>query len=65
MFTGLIQGVGTLLAVDLIGATEFAYTWWAWYVGDVIGILLFTPLTLAVLDRQDPLWRERRRLPPA
>ncbi len=64
VLAGLVSptiGVGTLLAVGLIGATEFAYTWWAWYVGDVIGILLFTPLTLAVLDRQDPLWRERRR----
>ncbi len=54
-------GTSALAAAGLIGSTEFAYTWWTWYVGDVIGILLFTPLILALLNRQDPLWRERRR----
>ena len=71
LFGGVLAGVvsttigtGTLTAAGLIGATEFAYTWWTWYVGDVIGILVIAPLTLALLDRQDPLWRERRRRLP-
>ncbi len=64
VLAGLVSAsVGTvgLGAFGQIGDTAFAYTWWTWYVGDVIGILVFAPLTLALLERRDPLWRDRRR----
>lgn len=64
VLAGLVSAsVGTagLGAIGQIGVTDWAYTWWTWYLGDVIGILIFAPLTLALLDRRDPLWRDRRR----
>ena len=50
-----------LAAAGLIAPAEVAFTWWNWYVGDCLGVLVFAPLTLALLNRSDPLWRERRR----
>jgi diguanylate cyclase (GGDEF)-like protein len=64
VLAGLVSAsVGTagLGAFGQIGVADLAYTWWTWYVGDVIGILVFAPLTLALLERRDPLWRDRRR----
>ena len=54
-------GVTGLAAGGLITRTQVAFTWWNWYVGDTLGVLVFAPLTLALLERTDPLWRERRR----
>ena len=50
-----------LHAAGVIGRAEVLYTWWNWYVGDTLGVLVFAPLTLCLLNRQDSLWRERRR----
>lgn len=54
-------GTAGLRIFGPLSASEVLYTWWTWYVGDVIGILVFAPLTLALLERRDALWRERRR----
>lgn len=54
-------GVTGLLCGGIIGNAELLFTWWNWYVGDTLGVLVFAPLTLSLLNRQDPLWRERRR----
>lgn len=41
--------------------SEVLYHWWTWYIGDALGIMLFTPLSLCfLLDRQE-IWRDRRR----
>ena len=54
-------GVLALWGSGQIGGPGVLSTWWTWYIGDVIGILVFAPLTLMLLSRGDPLWRERRR----
>lgn len=56
------MGVSGLHAAGVIDRSEFFFTWWTWYVGDALGVLVFAPLTLCLLQRQDGLWRERRRL---
>lgn len=55
-------GTAALLASGQIVPRAISFTWWTWYVGDVIGILVFAPLTLLVLNRHNALWRDRRRL---
>ncbi|WP_295447844.1 CHASE domain-containing protein [uncultured Thiodictyon sp.] len=54
-------GVTGLAVAGLIEGAGGAFTWWNWYVGDVLGVLVFAPLTLGLLNRADPLWSDRRR----
>lgn|GEM_PF-2062093 len=35
-------GTGSLLAVGLIQYSNAAFGWWTWWVGDTIGVLIFT-----------------------
>ncbi len=50
-----------LLAAGVIDRAEFLFTWWNWYVGDALGVLVFAPLSLCFLGRADRLWLERRQ----
>ena len=62
---GLISasfGASALLASSQIGRGAFFTAWWTWYVGDVIGTMVFSPLSLLILNRHNALWRERQRL---
>lgn len=54
-------GVASLYAVGSITFARAPFTWWNWYVSDTLGILVFAPLTLCWLNRQDSLWQERLR----
>jgi PAS domain S-box-containing protein len=54
-------GVTMLYGAGIIEISEFPFTWWNWYVGDVLGIFVFAPLTLCLLNGSDELWSERRR----
>ncbi|MEI6223691.1 MAG: CHASE domain-containing protein [Deltaproteobacteria bacterium] len=65
---GLLAGVVSasvsvtgLLAAGVIDGAQFRFTWWTWYVGDVLGVLVFAPLVLCFLGGPDRLWNERRR----
>lgn|GEM_PF-488830 len=49
----------TLLLFDMISVDELFFNWWNWWIGDTLGVLLFAPLTLMVLQRNNPLWRYR------
>ncbi len=39
---------------------ELPYSWWNWWLGDAVGAMTFTPLTLLVLARQGDSWFGRR-----
>lgn len=54
-------GATSLYAAGVIKRAEFLFTWWNWYVGDTLGVLVFAPLSLCLLNRQDSLWIRRRR----
>ncbi|NVZ10501.1 CHASE domain-containing protein [Allochromatium humboldtianum] len=53
--------VGTLVLSGVIAPAGAPYTWWTWYVGDVLGVLAFAPLALCLFNRRDRLWGERLR----
>ncbi len=60
----LISSLGALPLLLLSGATlapDIAINTFNWWAGDALGILLFTPLTLALLARPRGRWRGRRR----
>jgi PAS domain S-box-containing protein len=53
-------GVMTLALAGVIGASGLAFSWWTWWVGDTIGVLVFAPLALLAIPVRHPLWRRRR-----
>ena len=49
-----------LALAGVIDRPDLRFTWWTWYVGDVLGVLVFAPLCLCFLGDPHGLWRERR-----
>jgi len=52
-------GSSVLVLFQVISGTGFAFNWWNWWVGDTLGVLLFAPLILMVLQHHNPLWKTR------
>lgn len=59
-------GVASLYLGGIIGDGEFLFSWWNWWSGDTLGVLIALPLVLALLFRADAPWRGRltTQLPP-
>jgi len=53
-------GVTVLLLAGIIGPTEFAFSWWSWWIGDTLGVLIFAPLTMVFLFRAVQPWKGRQ-----
>jgi PAS domain S-box-containing protein len=67
LFGGLIACVvsasvatATFWAGGLITRPEALDTWWTWWSGDAIGVLIGAPVALALIARPSELWRPRR-----
>ncbi len=54
-------GATTLYVAGIIESSEILFTWWNWYVGDAMGVFVFAPLTLCMLNGPRGLWGARRR----
>lgn len=52
----------TLLLFEIINWSECGFTWWNWWAGDSLGVLLFAPILLNFLFLQEPSWQIRLRL---
>ncbi|BAO29625.1 CHASE domain-containing protein [Sulfuritalea hydrogenivorans] len=52
-------GVGALYFNGLVPAGNVSFTWWNWWAGDTLGVLVALPLSLAWLLRAQPIWRGR------
>ncbi len=52
-------GAVCLVAMRVISTAEADFTWWNWYSGDLLGVMIFAPLTLCFL-LPGSLWRQRR-----
>ncbi|MEY3288343.1 MAG: hypothetical protein RLZZ419_585 [Pseudomonadota bacterium] len=65
IFSALINStlsVTLLVAVGTTPAANFLANWATWWLGDALGIILFTPLTLAWLCQADSTWHGRKWL---
>lgn len=56
--TSATLGVGALLAADLLAPSNAAFSWFTWWAGDSIGVVVFTPLCLVWADRR-LAWRRK------
>ena len=52
-------GVGALLGFDVIPLSSGVTSWWNWWVGDSLGVLIITPLTFCLFGQPRELWRPR------
>jgi len=53
-------GVTTLFVSQTISAAAAPFSWWTWWVGDTLGVIIFTPLLFVGLATPRELWRSRR-----
>lgn len=54
------MGVSFLLYNGLISPSEFAFSWFTWWTGDTIGVLITTPLLFILFANPRKLWWSRR-----
>lgn len=45
-------GVTVLYLAGVINQADVLFSWWNWYVGDTLGVLVFTPLAVRLLNPQ-------------
>ena len=57
-------GVSALAAFGIVPLPDFPFSWWNWWLGDTLGVLIAAPLSLLLLQRRTDIWR-RRMLPLA
>ncbi len=57
--TATTVGNAGLLAAGAIARSQFLASFITWWAGDALGMQIFTPLTLLLLDRRE-VWRGRR-----
>ncbi len=58
---GSTIGVSALVASGRIPVANFFVNWSTWWLGDAIGVIVFTPLVLVWLLRPSEVWRNRRK----
>ncbi len=52
--------VTSLLLLNVISPSAYLYSWWNWWVGDSLGILVFVPILLTFFAKPRGLWSKRR-----
>jgi integral membrane sensor domain MASE1 len=50
----------TLLGAGAMVPGSLPFNWFTWWVGDTIGVLIFTPLVLIWMGQPRRVWRQRR-----
>lgn len=53
-------GILTLYVNDIIPAKQILYSWWTWWIGDAIGVLIATPLVCVLFAEPRHFWRGRQ-----
>lgn len=54
-------GTFALYAADILKHGDWLLSWWNWWLGDTLGVMVFTPVTLTLLMRNNSPWKERIR----
>lgn len=52
-------GISSLVIAGVLPSSALSYSWWTWYVGDTLGVLIAAPLTLSYLLRHQSGWAGR------
>lgn len=57
-------GVTSLLLFNAITSFNGVYTWFTWWVGDSIGVMITAPLMFIVFSKPNTIWRARQKVIP-
>ena len=52
-------GTAVLYAHQIITPGQTLFSWWSWWIGDSIGVLIATPLMFIAFARPREIWRSR------
>jgi CHASE1-domain containing sensor protein len=52
-------GVATLAIGRILQPAQIPFSWFTWWIGDVVGVLVVAPLVLIALARPREVWRRR------
>ncbi len=52
-------GITTLYLANIVSAQAYLYSWWSWWLGDALGVLVMLPLSLRFFYREQASWRAR------
>ncbi len=55
-----LVSVTSLWLAGIIGGEGYFFSWWTWWVGDTIGVIVLTPLVLVAMGEPRDVWRRRR-----
>ncbi len=53
-------GTGTLLSLGMLPVPVAFFSWWNWWIGDSLGVIVLTPLLFCFLAHPREVWRSRR-----
>ncbi|MGI9470898.1 MAG: CHASE domain-containing protein [Rubripirellula sp.] len=56
---GATWGVTTLAIFGVVSGVGIAINWWTWWVGDVLGVIIFAPLLMIAFAQPRTVWRPR------
>ncbi|UUX96754.1 CHASE domain-containing protein [Aquabacterium sp. J223] len=57
---GASVSVGALFLAGTVGADQFAFSWWTWWAGDTLGVLIGAPVAATFIGRPRSEWAPRR-----
>ncbi|MBD2858967.1 CHASE domain-containing protein [Spongiibacter sp. KMU-158] len=57
-----IVGVSTLWAAGLVRSENFLFNWFTWWVGDALGVLVFSNLIFVFWAKPKQVWQSRKQV---
>lgn len=54
-------GITAMYGFGIIALTDVPLAWLSWWVGDILGVLIFTPLILILFAEPQQIWCRRRK----
>jgi signal transduction histidine kinase len=55
-----VLGIGSMLFVGILPISDVFVNGVSWWIGDVIGVLVFTPILLSLFAQPQHIWQQRR-----
>jgi PAS domain S-box-containing protein len=60
--TSATVGIIAIFIQGYLSIEDFLLSWLTWWLGDCIGVIIFTPIILAFIAKPKTLWKVRRKL---